>query len=66
MRHLISIAFFIVAAAAYFFSVGPLFFGTPIMGWVLVLVGVACEFVFWRRVAKRKPGSSPSSPAVGK
>jgi hypothetical protein len=64
MRHLISIAFLIAAAAAYAFGAGPLFFGTPLLGIVLVLIGLGFEIAFWRRL-KRGASRSPSS-ASGK
>lgn len=50
MRHLVTLGFFLAAAIAYFLGIGPLFFGAPLLGWVLVLAGLACELVFWYRL----------------
>jgi FtsH-binding integral membrane protein len=50
MRHLVTLGFFLAASIAYVFGIGPLFFGAPLLGWVLVLAGFACELVFWYRL----------------
>jgi hypothetical protein len=46
MRHLVTVAFFAGAIAAYWASAGT--------GWVagLFLVGMLCEGVFWFRLAR--------------
>jgi hypothetical protein len=55
MRHLITLAFFLGAAFAYFLGFGPLVFGAPVLGWVLVLAGLSIEIAFWRHLSgKRK------------
>lgn len=62
MRHLIGIAFLVVAGAAYVFGVGPLFFGAPLMGVVLLLIGAGFEIGFWRRLKRGVPARSSSVP----
>ena len=64
MRHLITFAIFLAAVAAYVFGGGPLFFGTPLVGTVLVLAGVLLELVFWLRVFRRAPSKSIESSHV--
>ena len=54
MRHLITLCFFLAAATAYFVGVGPLFFGAPILGWVLILAGISFEIAFWRRLRRSR------------
>lgn len=51
MRHLITLLFLIAAGIAYITGVGPLFFG-PLLGSVLITVGVSFEAVFWKRVTR--------------
>jgi hypothetical protein len=58
MRHLITFAIFLAAVAAYAFGVGPLFFGTPLAGSVLVLAGVLLELAFWLRLFRKTPAAS--------
>lgn len=53
MRHLISIALLIAAVAAYAFGFGPFFFGAPLLGTVLLLIGFGLEITFWLRVRRR-------------
>ena len=50
MRHRATLGFFLAVAIAYFLGIGPLFFGAPLLGWVLVLAGFGCELVFWHRL----------------
>jgi len=63
MRHLIIFAIFLAAIAAYVFGVGPLFFGTPLIGTVLVLAGVLLELAFWLRIFRRAPAAPASTSA---
>jgi hypothetical protein len=63
MRHLITFAIFLAAVAAYVFGVGPLFFGTPLVGTVLVLAGVLLELAFWLRLFRRTPAAPASTSA---
>lgn len=51
MRHLISIFLLVAAAITYVIGIGPLFFGTPLLGSVLVGAGLMLELAFWRRTA---------------
>jgi hypothetical protein len=53
MRHLVTLLFFAAATVAYVSGYGPLFFGAPLSGSLLVAAGVLFEFVAWRRMAKR-------------
>jgi hypothetical protein len=62
MRHLIGIAFLVVAGAAYVFGVGPLFFGAPLVGAVLLLIGAGFEIGFWRRLKRGAAVRSSSAP----
>jgi hypothetical protein len=64
MRHLITFAILLAAVAAYVFGIGPLFFGTPLVGTVLVLVGVFFELAFWLRVFRGAPSKSIKSGQV--
>lgn len=50
MRHLITFLLLVAAVAAYTTGFGPLFFGAPLVGYVLVATGLALETVGWRRV----------------
>lgn len=63
MRHLINFAIFLAAVAAYVFGVGPLFFGTPLVGSALVFAGVLLELTFWLRLFRRAPATPASPPA---
>ena len=51
MRHLITLALFLGAVFAYLFGLGPLVFGASLLGWALVLAGLALEIAFWRRLS---------------
>ena len=55
MRHLITFAIFLAAVAAYSLGLGPLFFGAPLVGSVLMLAGVLFELAFWLRLLRRVP-----------
>ena len=60
MRQLITLALFLGAAFAYLFGLGPLVFGAPVLGWVLLLTGLAFEIAFWRRLSgKSKSAAAP-------
>jgi hypothetical protein len=63
MRHLITFAIFLAAVAAYALGIGPLFFGTPLVGTVLVLAGVLLELAFWLRIFRRTPAAPASTSA---
>ncbi|RDS81794.1 glycosyl transferase family 39 [Dyella psychrodurans] len=52
MRHLVTLLFLIAAGIAYATGIGPLFFGTPLLGSVLIAAGVVFEVVFWRRARR--------------
>jgi hypothetical protein len=65
MRYLITLTFLLAAVVAYFFGIGPLFFGAPLVGTVLVLAGVLFELAFWLRLFRRAP-SPPPPPATNK
>lgn len=56
MRHLISIALLAAAIAVYSVGFGPLFFGQPILGIVMVLVGLGLEAAFWLRLRRSAAG----------
>ena len=65
MRHLITFAIFLAAVTAYAFGIGPLFFGTPLVGSALVLAGVLLELAFWLRLLRRTPAApTPASPSA--
>jgi hypothetical protein len=49
MRHLLALALFAAAIAVYLLSVGPLFFGAPILGWVLFGAGAVLEYLAFRK-----------------
>lgn len=55
MRHLITFAIFLAAVAAYALGLGPLFFGAPLVGSMLMLAGVLFELAFWLRLFRRAP-----------
>lgn len=55
MRYLITFAIFLAAVAAYGFGLGPLFFGAPLLGTMLVLAGVLFELAFWLRAFHGMP-----------
>jgi len=61
MRHLITLAIFLAAVAAYALGLGPLFFGAPLVGSVLVLAGVLFELAFWLRLFRKTPAASTST-----
>lgn len=52
MRHLITVLFLIAAGIAYTAGAGPLFFGAPLLGSVLIAAGVLFELMFWRRARR--------------
>jgi hypothetical protein len=49
MHHLFALALLITAVAVQVLSYGPLFFGLPIVGAVLLLCGILLEGFFWVR-----------------
>lgn len=49
MRHLITLFFLVAAGCVYATGIGPLFFGTPWLGALLVAMGLVLEATFWRR-----------------
>lgn len=52
MRHLLSLLLLTAAVVAYVAGIGPLFFGTPLVGCVLMAMGLALEWGFWRRLIR--------------
>jgi hypothetical protein len=52
MRYLTSTIFFAAAALAYVFGIGPSFFGAPLLGSALLLLGLGLEITFWRRLRR--------------
>jgi len=50
--HLTSLALVAAATRAYAAGYGPLFFGAPMLGALLLLGGVALEVSFWRRLLR--------------
>ncbi|MEP7186730.1 MAG: glycosyl transferase family 39 [Rhodanobacter sp.] len=62
MRYLTSTVCFAAAALAYVLGIGPAFFGAPLLGSALLLLGLGLEIAFWRRL--RRSGSTSSSTTV--
>lgn len=54
MRHLITVALMVAALLAYAAGLGPLFFGAPVVGSVLVLAALILEVAAWRRVIRHR------------
>jgi hypothetical protein len=50
MRHLASIAMLLVGTLVFALGLGPAFFGQPLLGVPLLLVGAGLELAFWRRL----------------
>jgi hypothetical protein len=62
MRYLISSVFFVAAALAYMFGVGPAFFGAPLLGSALLLLGLGLEISAWRRLRRVPARTSSRAP----
>jgi hypothetical protein len=58
MRHLITLGLFVAAGVAYFLGLGPLFFGEPLLGSVLVAAGVVFELASWHRVMRSRSNTA--------
>ncbi|RDS81676.1 glycosyl transferase family 39 [Dyella monticola] len=52
MYRLITVLLFIAALVVTVLGFGPLFFGAPLIGIVLVAAGLACEICGWRRIVQ--------------
>jgi hypothetical protein len=50
MRHLASIAMLLVGTLVFALGLGPAFFGQPLLGVPLLLVGAGLELAFWWRL----------------
>jgi hypothetical protein len=61
MRHLISTMLLVAAAAAYATGMGPFFFGMPLLGSVMLLVGAGFEVACWRRLNRGLSASQPTA-----
>ena len=59
MKHLPSLALIVSAAVAYVVASGPLFFGAPLLGALLLLAGMALEVGFWRRLRRVRVARAP-------
>jgi len=57
MRHRASLAFLVAGAAVFALGLGPAFFGQPLLGVPLLLVGLGLELVSWRRLRR---GAGPA------
>jgi len=55
MKHLIGLALLLGAVIAYAAGVGPFFFGSPVIGGVLLAAALVLEVSFWRRVFRKHP-----------
>lgn len=58
MRQLASIAFLLAGTAVFALGLGPAFFGQPLLGVPLLLVGAGLELAFWLRLRR---GPHPAS-----
>ena len=54
MYRLITVLLFLAALVVTAVGFGPLFFGAPLIGVVLVAAGVACEILGWRRIVEAR------------
>ena len=61
MRHLVTVALGVGALVAYVLGLGPFFFGTPIVGGLLLLCAVVLELSFWLRLWRGR-SSSETAP----
>ena len=62
MRDLVTLLLFVAALAVFAGGNGPMFFGAPLIGLVLVGAGIVLEVVAWWRLTHRGSGAhSPSS-----
>ena len=55
MRHLVTFVLLTAAMLAYVAGIGPLFFGTPLVGGLLVAAAIVFELVGWWRVRHKAP-----------
>ena len=61
MKHLISLSLLLGAVVAYAAGVGPFFFGSLVIGGVLLAAALVLEVFFWRRVLRKNPTSARTS-----
>lgn len=59
VKHLLSLGLIVSATAAYIAASGPLFFGAPLLGALLLLAGMALEVGFWRRLRRVRVARAP-------
>ena len=59
VKHLLSLALIVSATVAYVAASGPLFFGAPLLGALLLLAGMALEVGFWRRLRRVRVARAP-------
>ncbi|MCX7513318.1 glycosyl transferase family 39 [Frateuria sp. STR12] len=53
MHRLASIAFLVAGAVVFALGLGPAFFGQPLFGVPLLLVGLGLELFSWHRLRRR-------------
>lgn len=61
MYRLVTVLLFIAAAVICIVGFGPLFFGAPLIGVVLIAAGLACEVLGWRRIVRTRKRLLPSA-----
>ena len=54
MRHLITVALLVGAVIVYALAQGPLFFGAPVVGGLLLLCAAVLELSFWHRLRRKR------------
>ena len=52
MRHLITPVLMVAAVTVAVIGMGPLFFGEPLLGYLLIAPLLVIEFKFWSRVRR--------------
>jgi len=53
MRHLVTLLLLVAAVLAYAAGFGPLFFGEPLSGSVLIAIAILLECAFWWRILRK-------------
>lgn len=61
MKHLVTAALLVGAVVVYALAQGPLFFGAPVVGGLLLLCAAVLELSFWYRLRRKRSAGTAAA-----